>query len=98
MTISRFLQNVVKVVIYKRSTHEDRTSGLEVRVGDIDHAGTGHERFQANRVLGFYEGPDPDREYESFATMPSMPGRYVTVQCVKTASMELQEIYVHSFP
>ena len=41
-----FVQNVVKIEIYKRATLAERLSNIEVRVGVVDHSGTGHERFR----------------------------------------------------
>ena len=66
---------------------------VELRIGFVDESASHGERLSANPVVGFYTGPSEDK-VAVFDLEHKASGRYLTLQNIVYAFLEIDEIEV----
>ena len=89
------LQNIIKVEVIKRNGYTSRFKTVEVRIGNIDYAGSGYIHLDGNPLVGYFEGPNSNIT-SNFIVDPAASGRYVTIQAIQSTYLDIDEILVCS--
>ena len=88
-------QGIKQVESLKRtSAFTERLKDLELRIGSFDETTLGPAQFAKNRLVGFYHGGNQEPR-AIFVLSKMASGRYLTIQTVSLALLEINEVNVY---
>ena len=91
----KYHQNIAKVEVIKRNAYASRFKTVELRIGNIDYAGSGYIHLDGNPLVGYFEGPDSNTT-TNYILDPLAFGRYVSIQAIQSTQLDIDEILVYA--
>ena len=81
--------------VIKRNGYATRFKTVELRIGNIDYAGSEYVHLDGNPLVGYFEGPDSNIT-TNYALDPLASGRYVSIQAIQSTQFDIDEILIYS--
>lgn len=81
--------------VIKRAGYALRFKTVELRIGNVDHAGSGYVHLDGNPLVGYFQGPDSNLT-TSYPVDPPSAGRYISIQAIEITQFDIDEILVYA--
>ena len=80
--------------VYKSMALWTQFLSVELRIGNVNKAGSNLHQFTENRLIGD-SGPVEYARFHNYEVSPWAVGRYLTLQCTMAEFLSFEEIYVY---